>query len=789
MRPSEACGSAAAERDATVTLRPVRFLTRSLPLLLALSLFLAVLTVARGADPAAAYAGAPWFKPGTTYLDLSLPDEMNSNFPDASIISDGGTYYAYGATTGGAYLPVMSSTDLVHWTARPAYPDPTGGGDPFFNDALPFAPSWGVEVPGANHPRLRKELWAPGAAKIGDQFVVFHAVRVSNASDRFCIGASTSSDPLGPFTDSGGPLVCDVQGDPNGSIDPQPFVDQDGTPYLVWKSEGVPFREPTKIWVQQLSGSGTSFAPGSTPHALLATSAAWEGNVIENPSMVRWNGKLYLFYSANEWVSADYAIGYAECTSVLGPCTKMTNEGPLLGSRGARLGPGGPAAFVDADGRLMLAHHYWLAPYIGYPANPNCDGNGTCTTQGQRRLTVDEVVPTNSGGIAVVPMSQGGSCGSGSTSASVAAGSFNPLPPARILDTRTGLNTLRFPVGQRKSIVVDVRGQGGVPDDARVSAVALNVTATDSTLGGFLSVHPTDVSLPDISNLNMVPGQTVPNLVIAKVGTDGNICIANDAGTTAVVADVVGWFDSSRSSGGSFTPLANPTRVMDTRQTLSGAVGTDEVQLPLSPPPGATGVVMNVTADAPTHSQSFVTVWPTGQPRPNASSLNMVAGETAPNLVFAQLGDGNRVSFQNQFGTTHLIADVVGWIGGSPAGSGNYTPVAPARILDTRSGVGAAAAKVGGDTTLDFRVTGVGGVPANASAVVVNLTVTQPSAQTWVTAYPTGEARPTASNLNVVGGQTRPNLVVARVGAGGMVSIYNFNGDTHLVADVVGWFD
>jgi hypothetical protein len=147
------------------------------------------------------------------------------------------------------------------------------------------------------------------------------------------------------------------------------------------------------------------------------------------------------------------------------------------------------------------------------------------------------------------------------------------------------------------------------------------------------------------------------------------------------------------------------------------------------------------------------------------------------------------VSFENEFGATHLIADVVGWIGGSPAGNGNYTPIAPARILDTRSGVGAPGGKVGADATLDFTVAGVGGVPPNASAVVVNLTATQPSAQTWITAYPAGEVRPTASNLNVMGGQTRPNLVVARVGAGGKVSLYNFNGDTHLVADVVGWFN
>jgi hypothetical protein len=197
---------------------------------------------------------------------------------------------------------------------------------------------------------------------------------------------------------------------------------------------------------------------------------------------------------------------------------------------------------------------------------------------------------------------------------------------------------------------------------------------------------------------------------------------------------------------------------------------------------------MNVTADQPTWSQSFVTVWPTGSGRPNASSLNMVAGETAPNLVFAQVGLFNQVSFQNEFGSTHLIADVLGWI--VPAGgSGNYTPIAPARILDTRSGVGSEPSKVGPDSVRNVRVVDVGGVPGNASAVVLNLTVTQPSAQTWITAFPAGEERPTASNLNVLGGQTRPNLVVARVGQNGEVSLYNFNGDTHLVADVVGWFD
>jgi hypothetical protein len=257
----------------------------------------------------------------------------------------------------------------------------------------------------SSHPRLNKELWSPGVAKIGGHYVAFQAVRMSADNNRFCIGASTSVDPLGPFVEGpGGPLVCEVQGDPNGSIDPQPFVDSDGTPYLIWKSEGVPGREPTRIWSQRLNADGTRFDPASLPHALLETSAAWEGDVIENPSMVRWNGQLLVFYSANEWVSDRYGIGYGECSSPEGPCRKMTNDGPLLGSRGDRLGPGAPAAFVDAGGRLLLAHHYWLAPFVGYPSDPNCDGNGHCTTQGQRRLGIVEVTINAQGWFVTDPL-------------------------------------------------------------------------------------------------------------------------------------------------------------------------------------------------------------------------------------------------------------------------------------------------------------------------------------------------------------------------------------------------
>ena len=341
-------------------------------------LLVALVVLVGLAGTAGAYPGAPWFRPAHRY---------SSNFPDPSVLRIGGRYYAYGTSTGGAYLPVLTSTDLRQWVARPAYHDPTLGSGLLHNDALPRPARWAVDRPGAG--RLAKELWAPGVAQIGGRFVAFYAARVSVARDRFCISVATSSDPLGPFVDaSAGPLVCDA--DPNGSIDPQPFVDADGTPYLLWKSEGDPGRLPTRLWVRRLTATGTAFAPGSSATLLLQTSQRWEGKVIENPSMVRWKGRLLLFYSGNEHASAAYATGYADCRTPLGPCTKWSGN-PVLRSRGAVLGPGGAAAIVDHQGGLRLAYHWWNAPYTSYPAWPACEATRSCHTQGQRRMAVAPV--------------------------------------------------------------------------------------------------------------------------------------------------------------------------------------------------------------------------------------------------------------------------------------------------------------------------------------------------------------------------------------------------------------
>ncbi|MEV6523641.1 choice-of-anchor D domain-containing protein [Longispora sp. NPDC051575] len=120
---------------------------------------------------------------------------------------------------------------------------------------------------------------------------------------------------------------------------------------------------------------------------------------------------------------------------------------------------------------------------------------------------------------------------------------------------------------------------------------------------------------------------------------------------------------------------------------------------------------------------------------------------------------------------------------------GTYYPVDSARILDTRSGNGAPAGKVGGASTLNLQVTGRGNIPSSGvSSVVLNVTVTEGTSASFLTVYPKGVSRPTASNLNFSAGWTGANSVTVRVGDGGQVSIYNHAGGTHVIVDVVGFY-
>jgi hypothetical protein len=181
----------------------------------------------------------------------------------------------------------------------------------------------------------------------------------------------------------------------------------------------------------------------------------------------------------------------------------------------------------------------------------------------------------------------------------------------------------------------------------------------------------------------------------------------------------------------------------------------------------------------------FLTVWPSGTALPDVSNLNFEPGRNVPNLVVCKLGPDGAVSLVASGGELDVIADVVACFTSTGA---SIFPVTPSRVLDTRHGLGAPAGPVGATGEIAVRVAGVGGVDPRATAVVVNVTATGASEETYVTVYPDEVARPDASSLNIGQGGTIANLVLAKVGSNGMIRMFNHAGRVDLIADVTGYF-
>lgn len=250
-----------------------------------------------------------------------------------------------------------------------------------------------------------------------------------------------------------------------------------------------------------------------------------------------------------------------------------------------------------------------------------------------------------------------------------------------------------------------------------------------------------------------------------------------------------------------YFPLSNPVRVYDTRIAPATAIAHDEtrtVQVAglLGVPADAKTVIANVTVVDP-DSSGYFTVFPYLSARPNTSTHNFEAGENFANMITMQVGSSGGAGYISIFnflnsggGTADALVDIVGYTRRDNSGTRLHT-MAPNRLLDTRTGVGIGlTGSFGAGTPRNLTVRGGStGVPADADSVVLNMTVTNVTRDgSFITVWPAGSPQPVVSNLNNVEGIARPNLVVARVGDGGQISIANDSGTADLIADVVGYF-
>ncbi|AUG79768.1 hypothetical protein CFP65_5055 [Kitasatospora sp. MMS16-BH015] len=236
-----------------------------------------------------------------------------------------------------------------------------------------------------------------------------------------------------------------------------------------------------------------------------------------------------------------------------------------------------------------------------------------------------------------------------------------------------------------------------------------------------------------------------------------------------------------------YTPTT-PQRILDTRtpdmggrsRRLGPGQSITVYASSLAPQVHPDALVLNVTAVNPSQS-GYLSVYPEGGNRPATSNVNFTARQTVPNLVTVPTGQSDAVTVYNFSGDTDVVVDLMGYY--QQGGGSRFGAVAPSRVLDTRK-----SKAVGPDASTSVQVRGVGGVPADATAVVLNLTSTGSDAGGYLTAYANGTTRPGTSNLNFTAGQTVANQVVVPIGADGKVAVYNHTGHTHVVADVFGYY-
>jgi hypothetical protein len=275
----------------------------------------------------------PYYEPAKV-PDPATPGltiDSGADQPDPFMLAQDGRYYLFTSEDRvPANVPVRTGTRIGTWGPM--------------TDALPDLPAWAT--PG--------ETWAPDVHRFGDHYMLYFTAAVATGSSASyqCIGDAISTRIQGPYIAAPTPFIC--QEDQGGSIDPRTFIDADGTPYLLWKSDnnanGAKYGD-TNIYSQRLSPDGEHLLGQAT--RIFGPDESWQGAIVEAPDLTLVRGRYYLFYSGNWFNSSQYAIGAAPCAGPLGPCID-TSSTPLLASNLQGVGPGEASVFTDAEGIWLL---------------------------------------------------------------------------------------------------------------------------------------------------------------------------------------------------------------------------------------------------------------------------------------------------------------------------------------------------------------------------------------------------------------------------------------------------
>jgi DNA-binding beta-propeller fold protein YncE len=248
-----------------------------------------------------------------------------------------------------------------------------------------------------------------------------------------------------------------------------------------------------------------------------------------------------------------------------------------------------------------------------------------------------------------------------------------------------------------------------------------------------------------------------------------------------------------------FVPLPSPCRAVDTRPGSGGGgpiQGGTFQSFPISSAgtcgalPSAAAYSMNVSV-VPNGPLSYLTVWPAGQPRPLASTLNSLDGRIKANAAVIPAGASGEISVYAT-NTTNVIVDVNGYFAPVSGSTLAFYPLTPCRVADTRmsnfpQGLGAPFLPGGQERQFPILNATSCNIPSSAAAYSLNFSVVPHGSLFYMTVWPTGENRPTVSTLNDIPGQIIANAAIVVAGTNGNVSVYPTN-DTDLIIDINGYF-
>lgn len=262
---------------------------------------------------------------------------VDRNFPDPDILKVGDTFYAYATNDNNANVQVAVSDDGDEWRMLD-------------DDAFPDLPTW--VIPG--------KTWAPEVTEVSPGSYVLYFTATNFMPSLQCIGVATSTDPAGPFVAVGdGMLVCPEE--EGGAIDASTFVDDAGL-NLLWKNDGNCCGLDTWISTAPLSADGLTLT--GPAHRLIKQTLAFEGDLVEAPTIVLRDSEYVLLYSANHYGDGSYAVGLATAPGLSGPWSKL--EEPLLStesSGGLFRGPGGQDLVETSEEGGFMVVHSWDKDY------------------------------------------------------------------------------------------------------------------------------------------------------------------------------------------------------------------------------------------------------------------------------------------------------------------------------------------------------------------------------------------------------------------------------------------